>query len=296
MNLLGLRYFIAVNEYESFTKASEHLYVSQPTLSRQIADLEEELGVLLFERKNRTISLTKAGETCLREAREIIAKCDGLREMVQAEEKGIRSSLRVGYLGNIEHGLMEIPMQNLSRKYPELDISISKTSLWELNQFLLEDQCDVVYSVKVGVDSIGQLDYVKVAKNRLKLIVPEGHPLSSREEVSVDELSDEHFVLFERNTTPLTVDATISMCVANGFSPSVVYYVRDAQSMVYAVGMGKGVAFLSERVEISEDCGVKSLSIRDCPLDFDIVLAYKKTNRNPYIPKFVNEVKKLDSF
>lgn len=184
-------------------------------------------------------------------------------------------------------------MKNLSKCFPQLDILISKTSLYELNQFLLEDKCDVIYSVKVGVDSIKELEYVKVARNQLKLIVPEGHPLSERDSVSVAELSQENFVLFERNVTPLTVDNTISMCVSNGFSPTIVYYVRDAQSMLYAVGMGKGVAFLSERMQVSADDGVKFLDIIDCPLDFDIVLAYKKENDNPYISLFVEEVKKI---
>lgn len=291
MNLQGLRYFIAVNEYKSFTKASEHLYISQPTLSRQIADLEEEMGVLLFERKNRSLSLTRAGEECLRQAKEIVKRCDNLKKAVRRVDEENNGFLRIGYLGDIEHNLIEMPMRHLSKDFPGLDITIQKTSLSELNQFLIEDTCDVIYSVKVGVESIKELEFVKVAQNHLKLFVPSNHPLSKKEHVSVTELRDEKFVMFERDVTPLAVDNTISMCVRNGFSPKVVYFVRDAQSMVYAVGSGKGIAFLSERVE--KDSGVVVLDILDCDLDFDIVMAYKKGNDNPYIPLYVEEVRKL---
>lgn len=290
MNLLGLRYFIAISDYRSFTKASEALYVSQPTLSRQIADLEEELGVQLFERKSREIVLTPIGELCYKEAKDIIDKCDNLSKKIAQFNNENNGSLRIGYLGTIEHGLMAEPMKRFAQKYPNVSVSINRASLSDLNAFLLEEKCDIIYSVKVGVDSIKQLNNVYVADNMLKLIVPENHELAKRDSVRISELANEHFVLFNRNTSPLTVDNTIAMCVRNGFSPTVAYYVNDPQSMVYAVSAGRGVAFLSERMQFADEKGIKYLDIEDCDLDFSIVMAYKKHSENKYIPEYIKEV------
>ena len=288
MNLMGLRYFIAVHEYRNFTKASEHLFVSQPTLSRQIADLEEEMGVQLFDRRNREIVLTHAGEVFYREAKKIVERCDLLPELVRAADSEEKGFLRIGYMGTVEKDLIASSICQFSQKYPDINVSLSKEMLKTLNEFLIEDKVDVIYSVLPGVASIKNLRYKKVADNKLKLIVPEHHWLADRKSVSIAELEDEHFVMFERDVSPLTVDRTLAMCVEYGFSPGVTYYVREPQSMIYSVAMEKGVAFLSERMELNDVSGVKFLDLEDETPDFSIVIAYKKENDNPYVKRFVD--------
>lgn len=288
MNLMGLRYFIAVHEYRNFTKASEHLFVSQPTLSRQIADLEEEMGVQLFDRRNREIVLTHAGEVFYREAKKIIAQCDQLPEMVRAANSEQKGYLRIGYMGTVERDLIAESIYRFSQKFPDINVSLSKDMLKVLNEFLIEDKVDVIYSVLPGVSTIRNLKYKKVADNKLKVIVPANHRLADRKSVSIAELEEEHFVMFERDVSPLTVDRTLAMCVDHGFSPGVTYYVKEPQSMIYSVAMGKGVAFLSERMQLTDVSGVRFLDLEDETPDFSIVIAYKKENENPYVKQFVD--------
>lgn len=289
MNLLGLKYFIAITQYSSFTKAAEHLYVTQPTLSRQIADLEEEFGVQLFNRNKRSITLTPAGEICLEEAKEIVMRCDNLVERLRHLDEGATGTLRLGYLGFIEFDLLATPLQKLSEQHPHLNVTLSRATLAELNHFLLEGKFDIIYTVAEGMDTLPGVGITKIAKNPLQVVVPVNHPLAEKNSVRVKELENEHFIMFERNVTPLTADGVIRMCARKGFSPTVVRYARDAQSMLLMVSAGQGVAFLSSKMAGHNTGSVKFLDLEDCDLDFDHVLAYKKDNANPVIPLYLSQ-------
>lgn len=289
MNLISLKYFIAITEYSSFTKAAEHLYVTQPTLSRQIADLEDEFGTQLFVRNKRSVDLTDAGKICLEEARKIVSMCDNLVYRIKQTKGSVSGTLNVGYLGYIENELLTEPLIRLSEKYPGMDISMLKMTLAELNHFLMQEKYDLIYTVATGIETLSGVKYKKIAANDLKLVVSTKHPLANRDAVSVKELANERFVMLERNVSPLTVDFCLDMCVRNGFSPSILYYARDVQTLLLMVGAGKGVAFLSSRTSYRKMDGVKYLELTDCNLDFSLVLAYKENNSNPMIQLFLEE-------
>ena len=276
------------------SKAAEHLYVTQPTLSRQIADLEEEFGVQLFVRHKRSISLTPAGEICLEEAKEIVSRCDALVNRLKNAGENVGGTLDIGYLGFIENDLLTNPLQQLGDQYPNLNIGLVRATLAEMNHFLMEGKFDLIYTVAVGMDTIPNVCCTKIAKNPLQVVVPINHPLAQRDSIRVEELENERFVMLERNVSPLTVDHIVNMCVNRGFSPSVVYYTKDAQTLLLMVGAGKGVAFLSSRMAAHHQEGVKFLDIEDCDIDFDIVLACKADNTNPMIPLFLSQFEQLD--
>jgi DNA-binding transcriptional LysR family regulator len=291
MHLLSLRYFIAITDYKSFTKAAEHLFVTQPTLSRQIADLEEEFGVHLFERTTRSVVLTEAGSLFLEEAREIVKSCDNLTEKMKSTKKHKTLSISIGYLGFLEYQMLTESLKSLSSKYPYIDFSLIRCSLAELNQSLMEGKFDVIFTVAVGLENLPGVTFTKVVKNKLQIVIPSDHYLADRSSVQMAELAKEHFVMFERSVSPLTVDNTLDLCLRKGFSPKVVYYAKDPQTVLFMVSSGRGVAFLSSRLAAQNTEGVKFLDIEDCDIDFDVVVAYKKDNPNMAIPLFVSEVK-----
>ena len=288
MNLTALTYFIAVAEYKSFTRASEFLYVTQPTLSRQIADLEAELGVQLLNRSKRSVTLTDAGEICLAEAKEIVSRCDRLAQRLKTSSDGGEKNLKIGYQGVIEGSLLLDSVRGISEKVPDLNLGLRHASLAEINQFLLDGEVDVIFTVEAGMKNLPGIDYIRAAGNELQIAVPEGHRFAGRDSVMVEELKDEHFILFERSYTPLTVDYTLKMCMNHGFSPSVVYYAQDPQSMMLMVGAGKGIAFLSSRLSGKSFESVKFVKLSNCEIDFDLVLAYRRDNDNPMLPLFLS--------
>ena len=290
MNLIGLKYFIAIADFQNFTKAAEHLYVTQPTLSRQIADLEDELGVQLLERTKRSVSLTPLGRIYYEEAKEIVQKCDALMEKMSAARGKIYGSLKVGFQGFLDTQLLNGCYQRMSQQYPDINISLNRDNFGNLNFGLLNGSLDLILTVNAGLCTMPNLKTVFVEPNYLKIIVPKNHRLAARDSLSLSEVADENFIMLERSVSPLTVDNTLALCVKAGFSPNVAHYVRDAQTLIFSVEAEKGIGFLFSKVPLDDTKNIKVLDITDCDIDFNIVAVYKKDNANPAIPLFLKEL------
>lgn len=289
MNLQSLKYFIAVTEYSSFTKAAERFHVTQPTLSRQIADLERKFGVQLFYRDRPSVSLTPAGEICLQEVKEIVARCDNLLHQLSDLSSETAGTLKIGYFWCIDQDIFAKPLQSFTERYPNLNVGLTKASFSELTRSLMDGSFDLIYAAAAGLGNLPNVSVTKVAKCVLQLIVPKDHPLANKTAVHISELKDERFVMLERSVSPHTVDGTIQMCLKNGFSPQVVHYTQDTQTMILMVCAGKGVAFLPSIKQEGDTSSVKYLQLEGCDLDCNIVVAYKEDNPNPAIPLFVSQ-------
>ena len=291
MNLTSLRYFVAVAEYSSFTKAAEHLYITQPTLSRQISLLEEEFGVQLFERSKRSLMLTGAGSTLLPEARDIIKRCDYITEIMKDSKKNLRGSLAIGYNGMIDNSLLNSTFKSAAEKYPNLDFSLHQCSFGELNHLLMTDRLDIISTPAVALDSLSNIEQVKLLDNKMQIAVSNKHPLSELSSVRLSMLADEKFIMMEQDVSPVTVGCALELCSLEGFVPNVTRQVRDGRTMLYLVGADQGVAFCFSQVIIPNPDDIKILNIEDCKMNFDIVLGYRKDNKNPAIPLFLSEIR-----
>ncbi len=291
MNLLSLKYYIAIAEHASFTRAAEALYVTQPTLSRQIADLEEEMGVQLFERSKWSIEMTEAGNIFLREARDIVERCDHLTDMMKQSKEDVRGTLNIGYQGTMDNRLLHNTLKAMTGKYPHLDLSIFRCNFNELNYFLMNRKFDLIYTLTMIEDSLPEVETERICDNKLNIVVPVKHRLASRNSVHVRDLVNERFVMLERKASPLTVDFCISLCQKNGFSPNVVQYTSDGQTLLYMVGYGKGIGFLFSHVSVPNPEDVRILSLEGYEECFDMVMAYRKDNKNPAINVMIEETR-----
>lgn len=298
MNLLSLRYFISVAEYSSFTKASEHLYVTQPTLSRQILDLENEFGVQLFVRGRHSLTLTDAGSLFLEEATEIISKCDNIKELFKSENDKKAGSLSIGYQSFLDTKLMYRTIKSLTKKYPHIDFSFSRGTPLELRHQLLTDKCDVIFALNTCVHTIPNIESINLQENKLQIAVSRNHSLANYESVNMKDIADEKFILLNRDVSPFTVDYAISLCMKHGFSPHASYYVNDAEKALFLAGSGKGITFLHSMNKVNmtlDSYDVKLLSIEEVDDELNFVLAHKKNNANPLTPIFISELTQLNA-
>lgn len=289
MNLLGMRYFISVAEYASFTKASEHLFVTQPTLSRQILDLEEELGVQLFVRGRRSLTLTPQGKLFLREATEIIKRCDDLPALLKEKNdaKGdVIGLLRIGYQSFLDTTLMNDTLQAVTGSHPRIDFLLLRGTPPELKHYLLIDKCDVVFVLQAYVEGIPGITCLQRQANKLRLAIPRDHPLAKGDAIRMKDLANENFIMLDRKISPMVVDYATSLCMQNGFSPNASYYVNNAEKAMLLVASGKGVAFLHSMNNVNSS-QVKVMRIADVDDDLGIMLAYKTENANPIIQLFL---------
>lgn len=293
MDIISLKYYISLAENRSFTKAANKSFVTQPTLSRQIADLEEEFGVPLIIRGKRNISLTEAGSILLEEAEEIVRRYDGLYDRVRQGRGKLIGTLRIGYLGNQERDLLSMPFRSFSVKHPKVNMILEKSSLGDLNQHLRDGKLDIIYTVLPGLDNLKGISYLKIADDRLFLAVPETHPLANQKSVKVPQLADEKFVFLNRDASPLTVDELTEMCLKNGFSPHILTYTKDIGTALLYVSAERGCAFVTLR-STKDLPNVRYLEIENCALDYSIVLAYRSDNSNPMLQFYFDEIKAMN--
>ena len=290
MNLSVLKYFIEIAECRSFTRASERLFITQPTLSRQIQDLEEEMGVQLLIRGGHALRLTEPGERLLREAKEIVKRCDELREIVRKEEDRIEGVLKIDYQAFLDTRQMFHALKPFSEKNPYVDLTLSRSSNTDLQRDLVMGNCDLAIAMKICVKEVPDLEYIHLQKNSLQIAVPQDHPLAGKTSVPIQQLAEERFIMLERQNSPLTVDYVVGLCTKSGFSPKTSNYVRDIETALLLVGTGKGLTFLFSRMNVNTE-DVCIIDIEGDHSELDYVAAYKKDSSNPMVPLFLKELK-----
>lgn len=297
MNIISLKYFIAVAEFANFTKASERLFVSQPTLSRQVQDLEEMLGVRLFIRNRTSLALTAPGERLLVEAEDIVKRWDGLRQAVRQDSNWVTGVVSIGYQSFLDTRIMYSTMKSLSSRYPGIDFVLSRGNPPELRHDLIFGACDLIFTLQTCVKSIPHVEAVKVADNRLQVAVPKAHRLAEREAIDITELDGEHLIMLEHRVSPLTVDYVTGLFTKSGITPEYTYHVDNAETALFLVGTGKGITFLHTQMslDVLDDDAIKVLDIEGLDNELDYVVASKTNCTNPLVPVFLTELRAKDA-
>ena len=294
LKLLSLRYYVTVAEQLNFTKAAEYLFVSQPTLSRLMMELEDELDTTLFIRVGRGIELTESGELLYQQAKKILDMCDSLKENIRTE-KGKKEMLKIGYQAFLDLDLMDKALIETSKEHPNIDISLSRDTPTQLVTQLSADDLDVIFIIYACVKDLKGVESVHIKKNTLQAAVPEDHPLAVRSSVKLSELADEKYIMLERKVSPMTVDFFVQSCLKAGFSPKAEEYVSDIETGLRLVKLGKGVTILNKNRGVIVPEGVRVIDIEEMHSgnDLDYVVAFKRNNPNKAIPIFVSKIMSL---
>lgn len=286
MNLSSLRNFIVIAHCGGFTKAAEQLLVSQPTLSRQIRELEEELGVQLFERNRSGLQITDAGTLALEEAIEIVDRCDRLPKLFRPDEerkarRTIREVLRIGCQYFLDTEGVYRAIAEVRREAPDSEVMLHQGNVPELKQGLMNNRFDAVFSLQIYYESIPGVKTLPFLANRLQVVVSDRHPMAERESVKLRELKDEPFILLQREYSPIVVDYLIAGCVNNGFSPEVSHYVSNGEEGLRLAAAGEGIAFLASRMRMEgmeSRYHVRFLELEEKEANLPLVIAYREKN------------------
>jgi LysR family transcriptional regulator, hydrogen peroxide-inducible genes activator len=187
MNLRDLKYLIAVAETEHFGHAAARCFVSQPTLSGQIKKLEQELGVTLFERTNRSVSITPIGTEIIKHAKLILEQADVIRQLAQAQRDPLAGALRVGAIPTVSPYLIPLILHPLKQKYPQMRLVLSEEITDMLTQRLLAHQIDVAILATEVKDP--ELEVLPLFEEPFWLAHPRDHEIYSKEEITRRDLS-----------------------------------------------------------------------------------------------------------
>lgn len=262
MELRHLRYFVAVAEELHFRRAAERLHVSQPPLSEQIRQLEEELGTRLLEReRGRDVRLTAAGVALLEEARRILSQVAEAAETVHRASRGEIGTLRVSLAPAMAHGIVPIILRELRSSLPSLSLQLSEMVTPLQEKALLDRLLDIGFCY--GRLQSDLLVAECIHRERLVLAVPDPSLLATHKRVTLAQLQGERFVTIPRAISPGLYDAIFQSCYRAGLSPKVVQETNHFQTAIGLVCVGMGVALVPQSMVTVKRKGVKYLLTDD---------------------------------
>ncbi|ENO86838.1 MULTISPECIES: LysR substrate-binding domain-containing protein [Thauera] len=294
MELRHLRYFIAVAEELNFTRAATRLHIGQPPLSMQIRDLEEEIGVRLFERGPRRVALSTAGERFLLHARRIL---DGVEEAVAEARRAARGELgelRVGFTSSLPFtDLLPDALNAYRRRFPQVRLQLREMFTPEQFQALVSGELDVGFvRLQAGTPPAG-IVLREVARNPLRLVVNAAHRLAGAAQVHLAELAGEDFISFPADVGTDLPGVLRALCRQAGFEPRIVQTAREATTQIGLVAAGLGVAVLPAPLESVRIARVRYLALAEPEAQFRLALAIREGEPVPTLGGFLEVLESL---
>ncbi|HEV7406313.1 MAG TPA: LysR substrate-binding domain-containing protein [Chthoniobacteraceae bacterium] len=292
MELRHLRYFVAVAEALSFTRAAEKLRLAQPSLTRQVRNLEEEIGVRLLDRANNRVALTEEGRFFLFESRKLLALCEETVAAVQRMKEGESSQLNLGYVSNIHYGLLPATLGAFRKLRPHVALNLFDLSSAEQFAALEARKIDLGFVGLRPMLSGHDLRSECVAHDLIVVALPEAHPLARKAKLRLADLAAEFFVGMSRRTHPGERPWLLETCAAAGFTAKILQEADGELTAIKFVGDGLGVAFLPEQVTGLPHEGVVFRPLSP-PLRRESTIAWRGDNPSKPLQDYIRIVKEL---
>ena len=280
MELRHLRYFVAVAEELHFRRAAERLHVAQPAVSEQVRKLENELGVRLFDRTQRSVALTDAGAALLTPAYRVLRQAEAAQ--VAARSASDRPALRIGYVPTALRASIPRTLRRLVATTPNLKTTMEPGPGLELSGAVRAGELDVAV-VSLPVPTAG-LRVTPLGEQRAVAVFPTGHEHAVKPHVGLEQIAPERIVVLPRDADRPFYDAVLATCCAAGISPTLIE-LPDGQvdRVLLAVASGAGMALLPECVgERYADAGVRFVALSgESPLLTTAIVSPRHTEHLP---------------
>lgn len=283
MNIKTLEYFVQVATEENLTKAAEKLFISQPTLSRHMKELEAEINRKLFIRQSHSLKLSKDGALFLQEATKVLQSVSRLEHLFDSDE--ITSNkveyVKIGYLENFNMAKMYEFLEEYKTISRNTQFILSTDSPVGLNNGLNNGTYDIIFSLYPYIKSNSSFKSKKFIENHLQIALPLDHPLGKNKNLSFSDLKNETFILLDRDKSPIIVDYVLNKGTENGFNLKANYYVKNLSQGLSMTALGNGLAFLysaMDQTNLSEKFRINVVNLDDTKESQDIHMAINISN------------------
>ena len=291
MELRHLRYFIAVAEERHIGRAAPRLHISQPPLTRQIQQLEEELDVQLFTRTPRGMDLTPAGELLLEEARNIRSIVEQAAERTQRAGQGKLGRLDIGIFGSAILDTIPAMLLKFRNAFPEVKVMLHNMTKDAQIAALRQRRIDIGFNrfIEASDDIVNEI----VLTERILIALNEHHPLARQPEVPFSVLQDSPLIVFPTGPRPSFIDKVMHMCHQKGFTPQIAQEVGNTLTGVALVASDFGVCAVPESATMLALPGVVYRPILDPPEDsgVDLNCIYRVDDQSPLLRSFLDTVR-----
>lgn len=246
MELRHLRYFLALADELSFTRAADRVGIAQPPFSQQIQALEQEIGVRLVDRTPRRVVLTEAGAILAERVRFILSRIGEAVVVTQQVGRGISGHVCVGFTeSGCFHPAVTRTLLEFRQAYPGLHVTLQENSSTNLVAMIRDGTVDAAF-IRPPFEADEVVAYTALLHEKMLVAIPKGHRLSSRKATTLAGLSDEVFVFYHRDVRPGLTDVVIAACERSGFRPRLSQEAPQLTSTLNLVAAGLGVAIVPE--------------------------------------------------
>jgi DNA-binding transcriptional LysR family regulator len=294
MELRHLRYFVAVAEELSFTRAAEKLRLAQPSLTRQIHNLEQELGVRLLDRSRNQVSLTEEGKSFLVDARRLVALSLESVKAVQRFSRGESGQLNLGYLFKFNFDLLPSTLATFYQTCPEITVNLFDMSPAEQLRSLEARKIDLGF---VGLrppaasKNTAAIAWECVARHNVVVVLPAHHPLAKASRIRLTDLKPLFFVAMSEETHPGSRDWLSGLCQEAGFAPRILQDVDLESGIMTFVAEGLGVTLAREQIKNLPHPGVVFRPLVTSAKT-NYWIAWHRENRSKALAQYIDVVKK----
>jgi LysR family transcriptional regulator, benzoate and cis,cis-muconate-responsive activator of ben and cat genes len=271
MELRHLRYFVAVAEERNFTRAARRLNMAQPPLSRQIQQLEEALGVQLFERSSRPLKLTETGKFFYLHAVQLLAHTAELESMTR-RVGNIERSLSVGFVGSTLYGMLPKIIRRFRDENKTVELSLHEMSTMDQIRALKDGQIDVGFG-RIRLED-ANIRRVILREEKMIVALPEGHPLSINKSVlALRDVVSETLIIFPKTPRPSYADQVLGAFQDRGLKPHRIYETKELQIALGLVAAGEGISVVPSSVHGLKRADVSYKELDDPTLVSPIIMS-----------------------
>jgi DNA-binding transcriptional LysR family regulator len=288
--LKQMRYVVAVAREHSFSRAAETLHVAQQAVSQQVRLVEKALGVELFQRTNRGVAITPAGEVFVQEARRTLNAADRVASRAQAAARGEAGTLRIAYTLATVYETLPALLDALAAEQPELRLRPREVFGVDVEGLVHDERFDLALTPRIALGS--GLDHRAVRREDFVVAVAEDHPLSGREQVKLNEFAGEVLQVWPREMSPGYYDAVLAACRAAGFEPTVAE--QAAGSTVWGdIAHGDGFGLVVASLGVQPPAGLGLVGLEPPAPTLTIDLIWSAERRTPGVERLLEVAERL---
>lgn len=287
--------FLAVGQELNFSTVAKKRYTTQPTISRQIADLEDEWGMRLFTRSNKGLRLTAEGTIMLNCCKKIDHQMEIALKQAKEIKVSKRDRLRLGFLTDFNAEQLFMPaICGFAKENSELDISLEYGSFGDLRNGLKNDRLDIIFTYDFETQNFKEevvVDYIRDI--RPCFVISEAHPLYNKPDLHLSDLANEIFYLPEESDSPGRENDLRYVLRANKIANGDIRFAPNQESVLLQTRLGRGVALIE-----SDAAQIREYGLRTVPLGggekfvtLSLVAIWKKDNLNPFLPMFMDRLR-----
>lgn len=292
MNINQLKYFIAVAEHRSFSKAAEQYFLTQTAMTQQVQKLEDTMGVQLIDRKTRPITVTPMGNVFLKEAREIVNRMDAAVRRTREASTGVTGTLRIGYTKGYEHSNLTVKLRQFHHDFPNVLITCHRCDTDVLAANLISGEFDVIFTWdSTNIRNDEAVEYRLQEKVRLAVALYGSHPLAKSTGLTRADLRNEVNLFMSPSSTGDSIgdEYFIKLYQNAGYYPNILLRSDDVESILMMVSAEEGISILPVSCirRLSDVDNLVFVPLLGEHETEEILTVWRKDNESPLLRKFL---------